>query len=55
MNTITIFIVIVVLDVNMKEIKKYKSPRRLKVKPPKVIPHSKIYNRKKSKKVKYDN
>ena len=27
--------------------KEYKSPRRLKVKPPKVIPHGKIYNRKK--------
>lgn len=29
--------------------KKYKSPRRLKVKPPKVIPHEKTYDRKKIK------
>ena len=29
--------------------KKYKSPRRLKVKPPKVIPHGKTYDRKKLK------
>ena len=29
--------------------KKYKSPRRLKVKPPKIIPHNKTYNRKKQK------
>lgn len=29
--------------------KKYKSPRRLKTKPPKVIAHNKTYNRKKLK------
>lgn len=31
--------------------KKPKSQRRLKVKPPKTIPHGKMYNRKKLKKV----
>lgn len=29
--------------------KKFKAPRRLKVKPPKVIAHNKTYNRKKLK------
>lgn len=30
---------------------KYKSPRRLKVKPPKAIPHGKEYSRRKLKKL----
>ena len=33
--------------------KKYKAPRRLKVKPPKSIPHGKEYNRKRERQHKH--
>ena len=38
-------------SLSCKKEKRHKPARRLKVKPPKIIPHNKTYNRKKQKKI----